>query len=81
MANTPEQTRQAVAMQAIALTVLTARAGGVIEIPTPEFEEVVERYGGKGNATLFAERLEGGGPDRIRITLVNKKPAQGDLMV
>jgi hypothetical protein len=81
MAKTPEEARQASAMNAIALTVLVGRAGGIIEIPIDEFQEIVERYGGKGHATMFAERLEGGGPTRIRVTLVNKVPKQGDLPV
>lgn len=82
MANTAQQARQAKALNAIALTVLVGRAGGVLELPVDEFEKIVERYGGKGNATLFAEYLDGPGPQkRVRVTLVNKQPKQGDLPV
>lgn len=76
-----QEARQAKALTGIALTALAARAGGIIEIPLEEFEAAVERWGGKGNATMFVEMLEGGGPKRVRVSLVNKKPQQGDLPV
>lgn len=58
-----QEARQAKALTGIALTTLAARAGGIIEIPVSEFDEAVERYGGKGNATMFVEMLEGRGPE------------------
>jgi hypothetical protein len=80
MATTQKERRAAVAMANMALTVLTARAGGAIEIPVDEYQEIVERYGGKARATAIVEMLEGGGPKRVRVTLVSREAKQGDLM-
>jgi hypothetical protein len=79
---TDEQARQSKAISGILLTVLVGRAGGSIEVTAEEFEAMVARYGGKGRATLIAERLEHpGGKTSFRMQLVDKRPAQGDLPV
>ena len=67
-------------MQQIAMAVVVAREGGTLEVPIHEFEQIVERYGGKGNVSMITEQIDEGGSKRIRATLVNKKPGQGELM-
>lgn len=80
MAKTPEETRQATAIQSIVLTVLLDRAGGMIEVTAAEFAAAVERHGGKGQATIWNEVLRGPGDlERMRCTLISKKPKQGEL--
>lgn len=63
-----------------ALPVLIAREGGSVTITEREFNEVAARYGGATNMTIVMERVEGPEPG-FRVTLVNKKPGQGDLPV
>ena len=62
-----------------ALPVLVARAGGSVTITRQEFEEIAARYGGTSKMALRMERIGEG--DAIRLTLVRKPAAQGELPV
>ncbi|MEA2677181.1 MAG: hypothetical protein QOJ81_1322 [Chloroflexota bacterium] len=63
-----------------ALPVLLDRAGGSITVTLREFEELAARYGGATNLTLVMEKIDSPEPG-FRVTLVSKKPGQGDLPV
>jgi hypothetical protein len=58
--------------------VLLDRAGGSITVTQREFDALVARYGGATNLTIVMERMDEPEPG-FRVTLVNKKPGQGDL--
>jgi hypothetical protein len=61
-----------------ALPVLIDRAGGSVTICRADFEEV-GRYGGASRMAIQMESIGAG--DAIRLTLVRKEPAQGDVPV
>lgn len=77
----PEQlARNKMTVANLALPVLLDRAGGSITVTQREFDELAARYGGATNLTIVMERMTGPQPG-FRVTLVNKKPGQGDLPV
>jgi hypothetical protein len=85
MTNEMEQARvdaqRRMALETMGLTVLLARAGGSLTISRAEYEAVVARYGGRAKLAIHLEVLAppGGGPDEVRLTLVRKDPAPGEL--
>ncbi len=69
--------------QSMAVPVLVARAGGSVTISRREFEEVIARYGGTSKMALRMERVDAADAldSSIRLTLVRKDAAQGELPV
>lgn len=63
-----------------AMFVALGRAGGRLTYTKAEYDEILARYGGSG-ATIHIEVLRAEGqPEEIQLTLVNKPPANADLV-
>jgi len=80
-----EEIRQAAireaAMKTTGLVVLLARAGGASSYTEAEYDEVLERYGGKTNMAVHVEVVtSAGGPPEVQLTLVRRPPANADLV-
>jgi hypothetical protein len=84
MATNEDELRRAAAREAglktAGLFVLLARAGGRTTFTQEEYEEARSRHGGS-NVAIHVEVLRTlGQPDEIQLTLVNKPPANAELV-
>lgn len=76
------EARRSARLRDAALVVLLERAGGSLEFTEADYQAVVDRYGGSTNFNLHFEVVKPSGqPERARLVLERKPPAQGDLPV
>jgi hypothetical protein len=69
-------------MQTAGLFVLLGRLGGRATFTEEEYKQIQARYGGSSRIAIRMEILRAEGqPEEIQLTLVNKPPANAELVV
>jgi hypothetical protein len=75
------QARREAGLQATALAVLLARAGGKATYTQAEYRELAERYGGFTSLGIHIELShDAAGEATVEISLIRKDPGQGSLV-